>query len=171
VRKQVALGIGSLASAALIAGCDGSPHAAQGAVATTEPSTSTTTVPPSATTAPGSALPRVIADCTVPRPQAQQSQVEPTSISLACADNGVGVEKLVWTSWTENNDFGTGEVWENKCTPNCANGTIETYSATMSLLGVETTTGGRLSHLTVAYQGIGRNGRTSEQFSLPLPPE
>ncbi|HXQ75636.1 MAG TPA: hypothetical protein VN791_04005 [Acidimicrobiales bacterium] len=132
----------------------------------------TTTVPPSTTTAPESALPGVIADCTAPPPQAQQSQVEPTSISLACADNGVGVEKLVWTRWTETNAIGNGEVWENNCTPNCANGTIETYSASMSLSGVETTTAGRLfSHLTVAYQGKGPNGRTSEQFSLPLPPE
>jgi hypothetical protein len=98
--------------------------------------------------------------------------VEPTLITVACADGGIGVEKLVWTSWTQSNAVGNGEVWENDCTPDCASGTTHTYPATMSLSDVETTTSGRLfTQLAIVYRGTGPDGHTSDQFSLPLPPE
>ena len=41
---------------------------------------------------------------------------------LACADNGVGVQGMVWTSWTASSATGAGTLWYNDCTPNCAQG-------------------------------------------------
>jgi hypothetical protein len=95
--------------------------------------------------------------------------VEPTLITVACGDGGIGVEKLVWTSWTQATATGNGEVWENDCMPDCASGTTHTYPA---LSEVKTTTSGRLfTQLAIVYRGAGPNGHTSDQFSLPLPPE
>ena len=123
--------------------------------------------------AEGSDLPGVIADCTAPAPQAQQTQIEPTSISLACADDGEGVEDLVWTNWTPTGASGKGEVWENNCTPDCAGGTIGTYPASVALTGVDDTAadGPLFTQLSVVYQGPGPSGNSTEQFRLPEPPE
>ena len=56
-------------------------------------------------------LPDVIADCTAPPPAAQRATVRPVSITLACADDGLGVEDLHWTMWTASVAVGTGRVW------------------------------------------------------------
>jgi hypothetical protein len=118
-------------------------------------------------------LPGVIFECTSPPPAAQQSKVQPSSIVLACADNGLGVADLAWTDWTATSASGTGKVWENNCTPNCAMGKFGYYPATITLAGVENTAsnGPLFSQLTAVYQGTGPNGHTIDQFRLPMPPE
>jgi hypothetical protein len=70
---------------------------------TTAAPSSVTTPPPSATSpaspAPSAALPvpGVVADC-IRAPQLLS--IRPAGITLACADNGLGVEHMTWTSWT-----------------------------------------------------------------------
>jgi hypothetical protein len=135
-----------------------------------------TTLPPTTTPPPTTApptLPEVIFDCTAPPPSAQQSKVKPSSIVLACADNGIGVQDLAWSNWTTTTATGTGKVWENTCTPNCAQGTFGYYPATITLSGVVNTpsNGYLFSQLTALYQSTGPNGHTSDHFRLPLPPE
>jgi hypothetical protein len=116
--------------------------------------------------------PRVVWQCTSPPPQGQQSRIEPTSIVIACADNGIGVQNLAWTSWTSTAATGTGQVWENNCVPNCATGTIGYYRATITLSRVADTSAGTLfMQLTAAYHPAGPHGHRSDQFSLPVPPE
>ena len=48
--------------------------------------------------------------------------VEPAEIVLACADYGVLVEGLHWTSWTTASATAVGTLVYNDCTPNCAEG-------------------------------------------------
>jgi hypothetical protein len=121
----------------------------------------------------GSDLPGVIAQCEQAAPEAQQTQIEPTSIVVACADAGFGLQNLVWTSWTTTGASGKGAVWENNCTPDCAGGTIGTYPASFSLSGVEDSAadGPLFTQLSVVYQGTGPNGTTTDQIALPKPPE
>jgi hypothetical protein len=127
---------------------------------------------PTPTTSPP-VHPKVISDCTAPPPTAQQSTVKPTSIVLACADNGLGVEILTWTTWTANTATGTGKVWEKNCVPNCAQGTVGYYPATITLSTVVNTAsdGPLFSQLTARYQTTGPNGHTTDHFPLPLPPQ
>src|SRR6202000_2684147 len=47
---------------------------------------------------------------------------EPSSIVLACADDGVRVEGLTWSAWTATGAAGHGTLLENQCVPNCAHG-------------------------------------------------
>jgi hypothetical protein len=138
-----------------------------GCTAPTPTTVSPTSSPPPTTTPPK--LPGVIFDCTAPPPAARQSRVKPSSIVLACADNGIGVEDMVWTNWTANGAIGTGKVWENNCKPNCAEGTIGYYPATITLSGVVNTTsnGPLFSQLTARYQTAGPNGHTTDHFGLP----
>ena len=118
-------------------------------------------------------IPEVLADCTAAPPEGTQPQLEPSSIAFACADNNYGVEDLVWTSWTNTTAIGTGIVWQNNCTINCAEGTLSYYPATVTLTDVKDTVIGPLfSELNAVYQASGGPfGFSSELFTLPLPPE
>ncbi len=117
-------------------------------------------------------LPGVIADCTAPPPAAEKATVRPVAITLACADDGLGVEDLHWTVWTAREAVGTGRVWENDCTPDCASGVVKSYPATVTLSGVVITRTDRplFSELTVTYPGLGPQRQTSARFPLPLVP-
>jgi hypothetical protein len=69
------------------------------------------------TQAATAAIPRyVVLDCSF------KPVVTPPAFVVACADNGMGVEGLHWTSWTPKLASGYGTIWENDCTPNCADG-------------------------------------------------
>jgi hypothetical protein len=58
---------------------------------------------------------RVYGNCTTP-------SIEPAEIVLACADYGVLLEGLHWTSWTAAHATAVGTLVYNDCTPNCAEG-------------------------------------------------
>lgn len=65
-------------------------------------------------------LPDVL-DCSFDKPA-----VRPQNLILACADLGVQVEKITWTSWTADKAEGDGTERDNTCTPNCAAGNYVT---------------------------------------------
>jgi hypothetical protein len=48
--------------------------------------------------------------------------IEPAQIVLACADYGVLLERLDWTSWTAASATAFGTLVYNDCMPNCAAG-------------------------------------------------
>ncbi len=52
---------------------------------------------------------------------------EPRGMALACADDGIGLEHLTWSSWGGNVAHATGTGYVNTCTPSCVNGTIVRY--------------------------------------------
>lgn len=117
-------------------------------------------------------LPGVIWECTSPPPQSQQAGVEPRSIVLTCADNGTGVEDVVWTSWTASAASGSGRLWQKDCVPDCASGGISHYAAVITLdRPVRTAKGLLFSRLIAKYTAVGPGGHASDQFRLPLPPE
>ncbi|WP_157116950.1 hypothetical protein [Nocardia vaccinii] len=68
----------------------------------------------------GDSLPDVL-DCSFDKPA-----VRPQNLILACADLGVQVEKITWTSWAADKAEGDGTERDNTCTPNCAAGNYVT---------------------------------------------
>jgi hypothetical protein len=96
--------------------------------------------------------------------------VEPSSIIVACADAGIGVQGLDWSSWTSTGASGSGQVWWNDCTPDCATGTINHYPASIALSDVEPSSdGAAFSVLTVSYTGAEPEGKPVDTFHLELP--
>ncbi|WP_153411332.1 hypothetical protein [Nocardia macrotermitis] len=67
-------------------------------------------------------------DCSFDKPA-----VRPQSLILACADIGVQVEKISWTSWEADRAEGQGTERENLCKPNCAAGNYITKPVSVVL--------------------------------------
>ena len=96
--------------------------------------------------------------------------VRPASIALACADNGLGVEKMAWTSWTASAAGGRGTFWEKLCQPNCADGKTGYYPVTVALSAVKTSPQGRwFRTLTVTWVGTRPPASTPDRYELTRP--
>jgi len=54
-------------------------------------------------------------DCETP-------EYKPESITITCADGGIFVEKIQWSTWSKEGATGTGIYSENLCEPSCAEG-------------------------------------------------
>ena len=57
----------------------------------------------------------------------------PAQIMLTCADGGMIVTDIKWTTWTSKQAVGTGIYSQNMCEPSCAEGTREDVPVTLSL--------------------------------------
>jgi hypothetical protein len=83
--------------------------------------------------------------------------VAPSTFIITCADAGIGVQHLHWTSWTPKLAGGYGTFWENDCTPNCAGGHFHYYPSLEVLWGSATVKGHpadrRYTKLTVIFTG------------------
>ena len=47
---------------------------------------------------------------------------KPESILITCADGGIYVEKIKWSTWSQESATGSGIFSENLCEPSCAEG-------------------------------------------------
>ncbi len=47
---------------------------------------------------------------------------KPESILITCADGGIYVEKIKWSTWSQESATGIGVFSENLCEPSCAEG-------------------------------------------------
>ena len=59
--------------------------------------------------------------------------VAPSNYVLTCADDGIGLQQVHWTSWTSHLASAYATFYENTCTPNCAAGKIIDYPALVTL--------------------------------------
>jgi hypothetical protein len=86
--------------------------------------------------------------------------VAPSTFVITCADAGIGVRHLHWTSWTSKLASGYGTFWENDCEPNCADGHFHYYPSLEVLWGRATVQGHpadrRYTKLTVIFTGKAR---------------
>ena len=173
---KLALG---LALGAVVAGCHSGPSASapasSTATATASPAqTAGSPVHPagSPTTAPGSPAPAspvgVVANCASAEPFPLSTK--PSSIVLACADDGVRVEGLTWADWTLAAARGHGTLWENQCVPNCAEGKFAKYPVTVTLSAAEPSSKGPwFSRLTLAWGRDRPPNQTPSSFTLEAP--
>ena len=52
----------------------------------------------------------------------ETAKYKPESITITCADGGIYVEKIRWSSWSQEGATGIGIFSENLCEPSCAEG-------------------------------------------------
>ena len=110
----------------------------------------------------------VVADCAAAAPYSLSR--EPSSITIACADAGIGVQDMTWVTWTTTAATGSGLLWEKLCVPDCATGKIGYYPVDVTLSAVRASAKGQwFSELTVSWQGSRPPNRTPDAFTL-MPP-
>ena len=63
----------------------------------------------------------------------ETAQYKPESITITCADGGIFVEKIQWSTWSQEGATGTGIYSENLCEPNCAEGERVTAPVKLTL--------------------------------------
>ena len=63
----------------------------------------------------------------------ETAEYKPESITITCADGGIFVEKIQWSSWSQDGATGMGIYSENLCEPNCAEGERVTASVKLTL--------------------------------------
>lgn len=94
----------------------------------------------------------------------------PSSIVVACADGNLGVKGLTWSRWTRTGAHASGVVYENDCTPDCADGVFKDYPASITLSGVRSTPRGpAFTILTATYRGAEPDGNPTDTFHLEVP--
>ena len=86
-------------------------------------------------------LPGVVDECTNAPPRGNQATVRPAEIVLACADAGLGLQDLVWSSWSENAAMGEGLMWERVYAGGPTN-TVHKYRTEVTLSGKRDTSAG-----------------------------
>ncbi len=60
--------------------------------------------------------------------------VKPKEIIFTCADAGISVQKITWTTWNDNRARGRGTLVWNTCLPtDCASGIVQKYKARIAL--------------------------------------
>lgn len=97
--------------------------------------------------------------------------MKPPSIVVACADAGLGAKDLTWSAWTATTAKAKGVVYENDCTPDCAEGVFKVYPASITLTGVRSTPDGpAFGVLRATYSGARPNGHATDTFRLEVPP-
>jgi hypothetical protein len=83
--------------------------------------------------------------------------VAPSTFVITCADAGIGVRDVRWTSWTPKLASGYGTFWENDCMPDCAEGHFHYYPSLEMLWGNAAVKGHpgerRYTELTVIFTG------------------
>jgi hypothetical protein len=141
------------------------------AATTTPPVATTPASPPPASPpppAPAPQVPGVVSGCTYAPPL--RLSVDPAAITLACADDGLGVERISWTDWAGTIATGQGMFWQKLCQPNCAEGKIGTYPVAVALSAVKSSPQGPwFSHLTVTWEGARPPGTTPSSYPLTPP--
>ena len=123
---------------------------------------------PATAATPGPADVYVVADCAAAAPYPLSR--EPLSITLACADAGIGVQDMLWTSWTTKTATGSGLLWEKLCVPDCAAGKMGYYPVEVTLSAVRASAKGQwFSELTVSWEGSRPPNQTPDTFTLMSP--
>lgn len=77
----------------------------------------------------------VLVDC------AGKGVAKPSTITISCADAGVAITKITWSSWKQSAAQGKGTLTVNTCEPTCAAGNIESFPVRISLGGLASAPG------------------------------
>ena len=58
---------------------------------------------------------------------------KPDLVTLACADGGIAISGISWSTWSSATAFGKGTYHANDCDPDCASGKLSNIPSTVTL--------------------------------------
>lgn len=80
----------------------------------------------------------LVYDCTNP---SAKPGTRPSAVTLSCGDGSDGLQNLTWSAWGAATATGTGQFYENTCTPSCAQGKDQDYQVNVTLSKVKVASG------------------------------
>jgi hypothetical protein len=94
--------------------------------------------------------------------------VQPKQIVVTCADAGVAVVDIKWTSWTANVARGSGTLAWNTCLPtDCASGIVQKYPVRITLGRVASAPSiSAFTRMTLAFPEGGPAGAETSRYTL-----
>jgi hypothetical protein len=98
---------------------------------------------------------------------------KPSSITLTCADGGMYIDHITYSSWTSNSANGTGIFNENNCDPDCASGKFIKTKVSLMIDGPKKDSAGKLifSNLNITATTKLYNGSKTASFDIWIEPE
>lgn len=94
----------------------------------------------------------------------------PSYITLACADAGMNLVDISWSTWGPERAEGTGHFSMNNCDPSCAEGKFSKIPVVFVLSAVVPDTGNRFVfsklNVTVSSEGFLFSNKKSDTFEL-----
>ena len=98
---------------------------------------------------------------------------KPSSITLTCADGGMYVSDITYSSWSETSAEGQGMFSMNDCNPDCADGNMINTPVTISLGKPKQDSQGKFifSELIINSKTKLYNGSKSAVFDIFMEPE
>jgi hypothetical protein len=109
-----------------------------------------------ATTRPAK-LPLIDWNCTSP------GRVKPATIVLACGDGNAQAVNLTWLKWGARLASARGDLTQNDCTPDCADGVFHTFPAQFTLSETVPADGRRyFTRVTVRFTDQEPSGHRTE---------
>ena len=84
----------------------------------------------------------------------QPGQARPPTITLACGDGNAVAKDLSWRTWSDTHAAGKGDLVQNDCTPDCADGHFHTYPAQFALTDLVRAAGrAYFTKVTITFPG------------------
>ncbi len=98
---------------------------------------------------------------------------KPSSITLTCADGGMYIEQITYSSWDNTTATAKGIFYSNTCDPDCASGVIIPNPVEISISDTRYDANNKLifSVLTITAEDELYNGSNTETFDIGIEPE
>jgi hypothetical protein len=94
---------------------------------------------------------------------------QPGSVIVFCADGGMVVRRIDWTSWGDDRARGDSRrAWVNDCQPSCTEGRFRRYQAQLELRRVRTCPDGRHAFTRMRVSFVGPKWSGPRSFTQRL---
>jgi hypothetical protein len=94
---------------------------------------------------------------------------QPRTVIVFCADGGMVVRRIDWTSWGDLRAHGDSRrAWVNDCEPNCAEGDFDRYHVRLLLRRVRTCPDGRHAFTRMRVRFVGEKWSGRRNFTQRL---
>jgi hypothetical protein len=98
---------------------------------------------------------------------------KPSSITLTCADGGMYIEQITYSSWDDTSASANGILYSNSCDPDCASGVIIPNPVEISFSDTKYDANNKVifSMLTITAENELYNGTNTESFDIGIEQE
>ena len=98
---------------------------------------------------------------------------KPSSITLTCADGGMYIDQIDYSSWDNNSASATGIFFSNDCDPDCASGSLISNPVSIEISGTKQDANGKtiFTDLTITAENELYNGTNQATFDIGIDPE